>query len=415
MKIAFINPFYYPFGGAEIVMLNEIDFLLKLGHEVSIFSVNNDKNLSSNYSKYFVEKDIIRKKTENEIPLNFLEKINYCLVNINNTDSAKKFKIFLDEVKPDLIHSHGYSRMLSPTIFELAKNFKVPVLTTEHSPKLVCPTGTLKFKGDKYCYDKNCIKGNYFNVLAHKCNKGSMIQSLQNFLEFSVNKKRYIKNIDEITVPSLYLRNLLIEAGVDQKKVVHLKNFVDLNKFNYQAGNSGYFLYFGRLSFEKGLLTLIKAFELLPELSLKIVGEGAEEEILRNYIKEKNIKNIEFLGQKRDEELVKAIQSSKATILPSEWGENAPLAILESFACGKPVIGANIGGIPEMINDGIDGYLFESGNVKDLKQKILNIAENDENALQMGKTARKKVEENYTIEAHCKALLIIYNNLLENR
>ena len=415
MKIVFINPFYYPLGGAEIVMLNEIDFLLKSGHEVSIFSVNNKKNLNSNYSKYFVEKDIIQEKIESKIPLNFLEKINYCLVNINNTGSAKKFKIFLDEVKPDLIHSHGYSRMLSPTIFELAKKFRIPVLTTEHNPKLVCPIGTLKFKGDKYCYDKLCIKGNYFNVLIHKCNKGSMLQSLQNFLEFSINKKRYIKNIDGITVPSLYLKNLLIEAGIDQKKIVHLKNFVNLNKFNYQESNSGYFLYFGRLSFEKGLLTLIKAFELLPELSLKIVGEGAEETILRKYIKEKNIKNIEFLGKKRDEELVKAIQGSKATILPSEWGENAPLSILESFSCGKPVIGANIGGIPEMINDGVDGYLFESGNVEDLKQKILNIFEKDTNILQMGKTARKKAEENYTIEAHGKALLNIYNNVLENR
>lgn len=413
MKIAIVCANYYSDGGAEVVMLGEIGILAGQNHQISVFSRQDKKNLETPYSKYFIEQDYIDIKKQKGLSLNALDKIYYLFTSVSNYRAKQKFEKFLKDVNPDLVHIHNYSRYITPTVYECAKKYNIPVITTEHSTKLICPIMVLKLGGKQYCKEKKCIRGNYWHSLINKCIAGSFIKTLNCAIELGINKKRYIKNTDKIIVPSLYLKNLLIETGISEEKIIHIPNFVNLEKFNYSPFVGDYFLYYGRLAYEKGLLTLIKAFENLPNLNLKIVGEGPEEKTLKNYIKEKNIKNIEFIGRKDWHELEKIIQNSKATILPSECGETFGLTIVESFACRKPVIASNVGGIPEVVSDNVDGSLFESGNIKELSQTILKLTQkSNQELIEMGKLARKKVEDKYTLEKHCEKLIQVYKSVL---
>ena len=131
-----------------------------------------------------------------------------------------------------------------------------------------------------------------------------------------------------------------------------------------------YFLFFGRLSYEKGIKTLILAFRETPQCRLKIAGTGPLEEELKEFVRENKMDNVEFLGYQSGEPLQKLVSNAYFIMVPSEWYENNPMTIIEGYAAGVPVIGAKIGGIPEIIEDGRTGYLFDSGNKEELVKMI---------------------------------------------
>jgi len=411
LRIAFVDICYYRLGGGQVVMLSEMEYLKKLGHEVFIFSIKDDKNLPSEYSEYFIEKDYLANKKQKGLSLDILDKFYYIMTNIHNNNSARKFEKFIKDVKPDIIHIHNYSRYFTPAIYEVAKKYNISVVSTEHSNKLACPANIMMKGKKQFCKEMHCTKGNYLNAIKHKCLNNSLSESLVASIELGINKSRYIKNTAKFIVPSKYLENVLKISGVPSEKIVYLPNFVDLSKFTYTDKIGDYFLYYGRLGYEKGLMTLIKAFEQLPGVSLKIVGKGSEEDVLKNYVKSKNIRNIEFIGEIDFNNLVNLIQNSKATILPSECGEIFGLTVVESFACGKSVIGADVGGITELISNDV-GYIFKSGCIDDLRDKICKInSKNNEELLDIGLLAKRKVEENYTLEKHGNNLIQLYKSL----
>ena len=194
--------------------------------------------------------------------------------------------------------------------------------------------------------------------------------------------------------------------------MIHIPNFVQVESFvpNYDSEN--YFIYFGRLSEEKGIRTLIKAMEKNWKTKLLVVGDGVLKNELKKYAEDKGLTNIIFTGYKSGDELNDLIRNAMFTIVPSECYENCPMAILESFAMGKPVIGSNIGGIPELISDGFDGLLFEPGNTMDLRDKMLYLSNNPGKIKEMGKQGREKVEKLYNIELHYQKINKIYQKLL---
>jgi len=184
--------------------------------------------------------------------------------------------------------------------------------------------------------------------------------------------------------------NKMIEFGMPSKKFVHIPNFIKADSYNPSFKTSDYFLYFGRISHEKGILTLIKSVENLKSTRLFIAGNGSLRKDLETFVNENKMSNVKFLGHLVGEELAKTIRNASFVVLPSEWYENCPMSILESFAFGKPVIGAKIGGIPELIEDGKDGLLFESSNNEDLAEKINYLLKNSNKIIEMGKNAKKR-------------------------
>jgi len=222
----------------------------------------------------------------------------------------------------------------------------------------------------------------------------------------------YEKNVDLFIAPSSFLHNKIIEFGINGKKVVHIPNFIDVEGYSPKYNGENYLVYFGKVSGEKGLFTLVQAMRNIKTSKLLIIGEGELKKDLEKYILQKNIVNVKFLGHIKGERLKTAVRNSQFAILPSEWYENCPYSILEAFALGKPVIGSDIGGIPELIEDGIDGLLFEPGNSEELSEKITYLIGRPGLRERMGRNARKKVEEKYNPEVYYQRLMGVYQKLL---
>jgi glycosyltransferase involved in cell wall biosynthesis len=407
MRVLLINKFLYPKGGDAIITLDLGKLLLKKGHEVFYWGMNHPKNPQYPYSKYFV--DYID-YNEN---LSKKQKIITAFKIIYSFEAKRKIENFINIIKPDIVHLNNFAHQISPSILDVFKKYNIPAIMTMHDYKLVCPSYSM-LSGGTPC--ERCRNGKYYYCFINKCTKNSYSKSLLNTVEMYIHHK-VLHIYDEIKIfiaPSEFLRNKIEEMGF-KKKIVVLPNFVWLDEFepSYEFEENTV-CYFGRLSKEKGLFTLLNAVKGL-NVKLKIIGEGPLKDELQNLAASFSLRdkeNIKFLGYKTGEELKNEIKKSMFVVLPSECYENNPRAVLESFALGKPVIGSRIGGIPELVIDGLTGYTFEVGNVEDLREKILYLIKNSQKVIELGKKARKFVEENHDPEMYYKKLTKIYTSLL---
>jgi glycosyltransferase involved in cell wall biosynthesis len=255
---------------------------------------------------------------------------------------------------------------------------------------------------------ERCKGRKFYNSLFTLCHKNNFLASATYTIEsyFNLWFKKY-NWIRFLICPSMFSLKKHLEAGIPEKKLVHIPNFIKLQKFepNYEPGD--YILFVGRLSKEKGILTLLKAIKGL-DIELKIVGEGPMREEYEKHVRNEKITNVIFEGYKSGEELKRLYKNSAFVIFPSEWYENAPMTILETSAYGKPIIGSNIGGIPEMIINEKTGLVFKPGDYNELREKIKNLLSNPSLIVQMGKDARKRAEEEYNAELHYKRLMEVY-------
>ncbi|MCB5237685.1 glycosyltransferase family 4 protein [Niallia circulans] len=410
MNLLSINKFYYIKGGSETYLFALEEELKREGHSIYQFSMKDNKNKDSITSQYFVE----------NIDYNnagIIDKLKLAPKIIFSYEAYKNICELLKMHKVDLAHLHIFQHQLSPSILFPLKKKKIPVVYTVHDLKPLCPNYKM-LTNDKVC---ELCKGNkFYNVVLNKCTKDSLVASTLSMFEAYIHKFLgiYENYIDHFITPSNFYREKMIDWGIPAHKVTHIPNFVNPSSFkvNYNPGN--YFLYLGRLSNEKGIKTLIKSVKQSSDnISLKIVGDGLLKDDIKQYIKDNSLEDrIELLGFKQGDELEELIRGCKAVVMPSEWYENGPLSLIESFAYGKPVIGSNIGGIPEHIDHMENGILFEAGNFKDLAEKITLINNLDETDLiDLGKNARKKVEEVYNSSFHMKKLMQVYNLVQDNK
>ena len=265
---------------------------------------------------------------------------------------------------------------------------------------------------------KICTKGregNYLYGLTHKCVQGRLLPSLTRVMALYVHKWLEIyKDVNLFITPSAVMRDQMIKAGFLKDKIFHIPSFVSMAQREPEYSNDGYILYFGRISFDKGLNVLLEAIKKV-DAPLYIVGESTDDSgrKLQKYVNDQNLNHVTFLGFKKGEELDRLIKKAKFTILPSIWLENLPLTLLESMVFGKPTIGSNIGGIAEIIEDGKTGLLFEQGNIDDLACKINSLLSNPELIVEMGKNARKKVVEKYSSEIHYNKVKGLFEEIIQ--
>jgi glycosyltransferase involved in cell wall biosynthesis len=188
-------------------------------------------------------------------------------------------------------------------------------------------------------------------------------------------------------------------------------NGIDPTRFRVKYAHEGYFVYVGRLSREKGLYTLIEAARRVA-MPLRIVGDGPERSAVQEYITALGRSNISLEGHKSGADLQAIVAGAAFVVVPSEWYENAPMSILEAMACGKPVIGSRIGGIPEQVEDAVTGILFESGNSDALLAAIRTLASDEERRRAMGHAARARVEQEFSLDLHCTRLIEVYKEAI---
>lgn len=405
MRILMINKFYYVKGGSETYLFGLKKILEEHGHEVIPFSMKDDKNVPSEYDRYFINNIDYNDK-------NIFRKVKNATKIIYNFDANNNLKKLIQEVKPDIAHLHIFQHQMSPSILKILQKENIPIVYTMHDLKPVCLN--YKMMNSKGICEM-CNNSKYYKCLSNKCVKNSYLFSLINMIEGYVHKflKSYNK-IDKFITPSKFYKEKLIEAGFNDEDITHIPNFIDVNNFCPQYRYDDYFVYVGRLSEEKGIETLIKSMKKVEKSKLKIIGTGPIENKLRDLVNREQIMNIEFLGFKSGEELIKLISYSKFMVIPSEWYENAPMSVLEAMSMGKAIIGSDIGGIPELLQYN-NGLIFKANNEKDLTEKINSLLYDIGKINKMGENSRKAMEEHYNSEDHYNNLIEIYNSLLSKK
>lgn len=403
MKILGVNKFFYLRGGCETYyfMLNK---LLELKcHQVVHFSMKDKSNFESPYSGYFVD-------NIDYSNMDWYQKIIYSFKIIYSLEAKNKIQRLINDEGPDIAHIHNFQHQMSPSILHGIKKYKIPIVNTVHDFKSICPNYKMLRSGH-ICED--CKGGRYYKCFINKCVKNSWGAGFVNMVEaYTHSLLKSYELVDKFICPSRFIQNKMIEFGIPEQKTEYVPNCININEYISSCAHDGYFIYAGRLSHEKGINTLVKAMKHVNRTKLIIIGTGPEEKRLKELAENLGLKNIAFCGFKSGRELKKLIRRSMFMVLPSEWYENCPMAILEAMASGKAVIGSRIGGIPELVDDGKTGLTFKPGDFQELAQKINTLINNPNCAATMGKAARKKAEELFDQETHCQRIISIYKSLV---
>lgn len=361
LKVLEINKYYYLKGGAEKNFFDISNLLKKNGFKVVHFSMENEKNIKTDYKSYFIQEVDLKKKS-------FKNAIKF----FYNYDAVKKLEQIIKEEKPDIAHLHNIAHHFSPAIINLLKRNNIKIIQTLHDYKLICPNYRLFSRG-KIC--RRCQGGKYYNCLLSDC-FGSGSESLAaTFEAYLYRLLKVYDKVDLFIAPSEFMKKTCVDFGIAPERIEVIRNSIRVDKSPAEYEYGDYLLYFGRMANEKGLDVLLEAVKKTGNIKLKMVGEGPEFESIKENIKKENLENeIEVLGKKQGVELESLIENSKAIVISSVWPENAPYSLLESMAKGKPVVASRVGGLPELIEDHKNGFLYTAGNSDELASILKNLA-----------------------------------------
>lgn len=402
MKILQANKFFFINGGSETVMFQERNFLLKNGHQVIDFSMQDDRNLVSDNQIHFVNNRSYKDSKSSR-----LAKVIDAFSFIHSPEAVKNISCLIEETKPDIVHCHNIYHQLTPSIIGAAKKLGVCVVLTLHDSKPVCPS-YYRVRDGKPCSD--CLEGDFLNVVRHRCADGSLGKSALLYAEAVTQRLMgNYEKVDAFIAPSQFMLHSVAHR-IPQHRIKLLYNGIDTNEAVGSGVDDGYVLYLGRLVKEKGVETLLKAHaNSSMKWRLVVAGTGP----LLDVLKTQYNPSI-FVGYVTDEPLKALIDKASLIVVPSEIYENCPMSVLEAMAYGKPVVGSNMGGTAELVEDGKTGLLFDAGNVDDLKLKLDQLMASEELRQQMGSAGRKRVVDNFSLEKHNVGLMNIYDSVLKS-
>lgn len=399
MKILMINKFLHPNGGSETYIFKLGNYLEKKGHDVQYFGMEHEgRCVGNNVNSYTSDMDFHG---------GFLiTKLTYPFKTIYSVEARKKIQLVLNDFKPDVCHINNFNFQLTPSIileirkFEKKNKKKVRIVFTAHDSQLVCPNHLMQNPiTGKPCTE--CLGGHYLSCIRGRCIHKSMAKSIIGAIEALYwNTRKTYSEINTIISPSNFLAEKLRTNPILKEKIIVIHNFIDSINIKAQETKSNYVLFFGRYSYEKGIGTLLKVIDELPDVQFVFAGDGP---LVEEVNKRENIINKGFLS---GIELQQTIASAQFAVIPSECFENCPFTVMESQICGTPVIGADIGGIPELIEVGKTGELFESGNGEALKSKIKKLWLNRNLTEQYSQNC-KKVQFD-TIDLYYEKVIEIY-------
>lgn len=403
MKVLLANKFFFMNGGSEAVFFREREYLRSLGVQVVDFSMRDRRNLPSAYESYFVANRDFRGESSK------IQRLASAVSLVHSGEAVRNFSRLLESEKPDIVHCHNIYHQLTPSIIGAAKRRSIPVVLTAHDYKVVCPIYVCQ-RDEQVCTE--CVDHGFGRVVLHRCAGKSLGRSALLYLEATVQRLLgSYELLDTVLAPSDFMRDLLTRRRFPKHKVTVLRNGIDVVQTGPSWEDGNYILYFGRLSREKGVRTLLDAYSSvsLPH-SLVIAGTGPLEAELRA-----EYPSVTFLGHLSGSRLDQVISAAAVVVVPSEWYENCPMSILEAMAHGKPVVGSRIGGIPELIEPEETGVLFDAGNAQMLGNELVRLCFDRAMRQRMGEAGRRRVEERFSIQRHNRALVDIYSALLDRK
>lgn len=409
MKILLVNKFHYRRGGSETYYFSLAEALISRGYEVVFFSMNDDKNFECDQSKYFVD------NVNYNSNYGIIRQVKSGAKLIYSKEAKKKIEQLIIEEKPDIAHLNLVHRQITLSIVDVLSKYNIPVVFTIHDLICICPNYTMISRGG-LC--EKCISGKFLNCVMQKCVKNSTSKSALAALEASYYKFAGVYNkIGLYISPSDSYRRKHEQSCFTMSPIIHLKNSLPMDTaYELPAKSRDYLLYFGRLSPQKGIMTLLKAVTLVGSgCSLYIVGNGPQQQEIQNFISKNQLQDrVKLLGFKTGDVLQSLVAESKCVILPSEGYENGPYSVMEAMAKGRPIIASHLGGLPELVEDGFNGYIFEAENVLSLKDKIerlLSLSERE--YFDMCQASLNRAKQEFDPEKYVDRLVIEYKKLLE--
>ena len=389
MRIILIHNIYQQAGGEELVFQTEGDLLREQGHHIDSLVFDN-KSLNNSFAK-------------------FLSGIRV----IYNPTSAKKLRKKIEAFKPDLIHVHNFFPLASPSIFFVAKKYRIPVVVTLHNYRLICPSASLFY--DHSIYERSInspfpldaiLKGVYRNS---RLQTAAMVMATR--FHNLIGTWKY--KVDKFIVLTEFARTKFTNSilRTASEAIVVKPNFV-VDNGPGEMHRENFFVYIGRLSVEKGVETLLQSLT-IHRYNLVIIGDGLLRDKVENFAKSN--RNLSYLGQQDKDVIMRHLKKCKALILPSNWYEGFPMTILEAFSASTPVIASYLGAMTEVVQDNFNGLHFEAGNANDLTHKIRLLESNVSLAMELSENARTTYLNRYTPEKNYKLLFDIYNQLLHSR
>ena len=409
MKILMVHKFYYIEGGAERYLFNLTELLERQGHQVIPFAMHHPKNVSTKYNQYFVD---YFEPDKELATLGLLNGAKAAARVVFNKQAQKNIEQIIDDFSPDIAHVHGVYHHLSPSVLFSLKKKNIPVIFTLHEYKILCPSYLFLDGQGKVC--ELCEGKKFWHATAKKCFRNSLAASGLVSVESYVHRilKTYHKNVDLYLSPSKFLQGKMIQYGYPKERVEWLPYSIPIDQYEPNYEYEDYFVYVGRLSHEKGVAELVHAMKKVPHIKLKVIGTGRLEDELKQYIQQNSLNNVELVGYKSGAELRDIVRKAMFVAVPSVVYDNSPLSIYEAFALGKPVVGATIGGIPELVDEGKDGFLFTSGDEESLVKSLNKMIECKNEFPIMGKNARKKAENLFGPKAHVERIEQIYKRFV---
>ena len=389
MKVLLVNKFLYPKGGAETYVFKLGKALEDAGHEVQYFGLWDDNNIVGNRANAYVQpKDFktgIRNNLKNPLSI------------IYNAEARKQIRRVLEDFSPDVVHLNNIHYHLTPSIILECEKYrkthkkKLKIVYTAHDYQLICPSHGLFDNQLNIC--ERCLGGNYLYCLMTKCVKNSYLKSFLGMLDAYFWKLSNVYSyVDTIICCSRFLKAKLDTDKRFREKTIAIHNFVDEVE-RKDVRKEGYILEFGHLSKDKGTYTVLEVAKRHPELRFVFAGFGSAVEDI------KKLPNAQYVGFKSGEELEMLIRKAAISVCPSQWYENCPFSVMESILYGTPVIGSNLGGIPELIDASVTGEIYEAGNTDDLENKILETLNNDEVLSRYTENCFQK--DFYTAKSYC--------------
>lgn len=389
MRILLTHNHYQQPGGEDVVFAAESALLRRNGHEVITYSEDNSR-------------------------IHRLNRLSLAATTLWSAKTRCRLLKLLRDARPDVAHFHNIFPLISPSAYSACRETGVPVVQTLHNYRLLCPAATF-FRAGRVCEDclnktppwPGALRGCYRKSRSQTALVGAML-TLHRWL------KSWSDNVDVYVALTEFARRKFIQGGLPGAKIVVKPNFVSPDPGERNGGGE-YALFVGRLSEEKGVRTLIRAWRSLRDVPLRIAGDGPLRAEVRAFINCEKLDRVELLGAQSYESVIGLIQGARFLIFPSEWYETFGRVAVEAFACGVPVLTTRLGAMAEIVEEGSTGMLFNPGDPVDLAAKVRWAVENPEAMAQIGKSARRTYEEKYTSECNYDLLLNIYRSAMEQK
>lgn len=410
MKILQINKFWYRHGGADAYAIDITKGFKERGHDVMLFGMQDERNIKTKYSKFFAHnKQIAQKDYTSKQSL--FDKAKRAMSIVYDASAASQLDALLKYETPDIAHLHNIYHHLSPSILGVLKRHKIPTIQTLHDYKRLCPNHAM-FTQNKIC--EQCKSKKYINAIKNSCIFNAKLPSAVVATEMTVQSMFgwYDTYIDRFIAPSKFMKNKHKEWGKDVSNMDVIPYSVEPLESTHQ---NAYVLYAGRLSSEKGLHIIMHCAKQLPHIPFHIAGDGPLRTELETYVAKNRLKNVVFLGFLSEKKLSNARKKSAFLLIPSQWYENYPIALLEQFAHGKSAIGSDLGGIPEIIDHNKNGYVVEHDNSEAWVKAVDKLWKNPKKINEFGMRALKQVQEINDPDEHYNALLFAYGKAIQSK